>query len=159
MQKVILIDRHIRVNMRKTLINKIFLIFLLLPCLHGCLGPKSVNGITVSELLITVSNERHGIDYCRLLKKATNGDPGSIKKLTLLNFYDGTAYDHGGVIVDLMKMVGEDKFIQSFEELDSVRKQLIKGYIECGMEYGSDPSLQDASIEEAFPKVYISLHQ
>jgi hypothetical protein len=118
--------------------------------------PKYVNGIYVSELAIIHSREQLKMNYCKLLKKATTKDANSIKQLTLLDFSSGAAsgYAHGAVIVDLIELIGEDKFIQSLSTISKEQKQVIKGYIEAGLEYGNNPNLQTQTLKEAFPKIY-----
>ena len=73
-------------------------------------GSKVVNGIEISEVLLVHTKDR-GIDYCEILSTATKGDEESIRELLLLEIYDAAGYDHGTVIVDLIKIVGEDKII------------------------------------------------
>lgn len=120
--------------------------------------PRYINGIYVSELVIIHSREKQKINYCKLLKKATNGDIGSIKQLSLLEFYDGVGYDHGSVIVDLIEIIGENKFIQSLETINKKQKQIIEGYIEAGLEYGNNQNIQAQTVKEAFPKIYTFLN-
>jgi cell division protein FtsL len=118
--------------------------------------PKYVNGIYVSTTAIIYSRERLNINYCKLLKKATTNDVNSIKQLALLDFSSGVAsgYDHGVVIVDLIKLIGEDKFIQSLTTITNEQKRNVKSYIEAGLEYGNNPNLQSKTFKKAFPKTY-----
>jgi hypothetical protein len=143
--------------MKKVFVTKFLLFAVLSVCFTNCNRSKSVNGIVVSELLIIVSNGQ-GINYCKLLEKAINGDIGSIKQLSLLEFYDGIGYDHGSVIVDLIEIIGEDKFIQSLSTINKKQKQVIEGYIEAGLEYGNNPNIKSQTIKEAFPKIYTFLN-
>jgi hypothetical protein len=120
-------------------------------CFFNCSRQKVINGIVVSELLLIVSKERH-INYCQLLNEATKGNVTSIKQLALLEIYDGVGYDHGGVIVDLIELIGEDKFIQSLAAITNEQKRNVKSYIEAGLEYGNN--LQSKTFKKAFPKTY-----
>ncbi len=142
--------------MRKVLLISILLLVMFLVCFADCSRNKSVNGVVVSEQLITVSKEQH-IKYCKLLKKAMNGDTDYIKQLSLLEFYDGVGYDHGSVIVDLIEVVGEDKFIQALSAINKEQKQTIESYVEAGLEYGNNPNVQGKTLNEAFPKIYTFL--
>ena len=119
----------------------------------ACCGSKVINGIEVSELLLIASKEQN-IDYCKLLNEAIEGNNSSIRKLALLKFYDGAGYDHGAVVVDLIELIGEDKFIYSLTTINDEQKKWIKGYIEVGLEYGNNPNLQSQTFKEAFPKIY-----
>lgn len=149
--------------MKKVSLNKLLLIVGLFICfifiglwlyLVNGTGHKVVNGIVVSELLIVVSDEKYNIDYCKLLKKATTNDVNSIKQLALLDFYDGASYDHGIVVVDLIELIGEDKFIHSLKTINIEQKKWIKGYIEVGLEYRDNQNLQAQTLKEVFPKIY-----
>ena len=115
---------------------------------------KSVSGIYVSELLITVSNERYHTDYCKVLKKAVGNDPVSIKKLVLLEFYGGSSYDHGSVIVELIALLGEDTFLKAISSISYQQKKHLAAMIRAGLEFGNNPKLQDLSFEEAFPHIF-----
>ncbi len=114
-------------------------------CFVCCKG-KVIRGIYVSESLLIVSEEQ-GIDYCKLLSKAVNGDDVSIMQLSILEFYESVGYDHGTVIVDLIEQIGENKFVHSFKIASTEQKNLVKRYIEAGLEYGNNPSLKDYSFE------------
>lgn len=138
--------------MKKNICKKILLYVILLMCFTSC-GNKVINGIEVSELLLIVSEEQN-IDYCRLLNEAVKGDDASIKQLALLEIYDGAGYDHGAVVVDLIALIGEDKFIHSIKTISIEQKKCIKGYIEVGLEYGNNTNLQAQTFKEVFPKIY-----
>ena len=142
--------------MKKEFGTKLLLFVILSMCFINCNRYKVINGIVVSELLLSVSKEQH-INYCKLLSEAAKGNVNSIKQLALLKFYDAVGYDHSSVIVDLIEVIGEDKFIQSLTPINKEQKQIIKDYIETGLEYGNNSNLQDQTFKEAFPKIYIFL--
>lgn len=137
--------------MKKIMEFILSLSFILFLC-HACCGHKEINGIEVSELLLVVSEEQN-IDYCKLLNEATNGNESSIKEIALLKIYDGAAYDHGAVLVDLIEKIGEDKFIQSIRTINNIEKKWIKGYLETGIEYGGNTRIQGQTLKETFPKI------
>lgn len=122
----------------------------------ACSGHKEINGIEVSEILLTISKEQN-IDYCKLLNKALKGDESSIRQFVLLKFYDSAGYDHGAVLVELIEVIGEDKFIHSLTTINNDQKKWIKDYIKVGLEYGNNNHLKTQTIKEAFPKIYIFL--
>ncbi len=148
--------------MKKISVKRILLFFALSVCLVffslwiylvSDTGDRYVNGIYVSELLLIVSQEQN-IDYCKLLNKAIEGNDSSIKQLALLKIYDGAGYDHSAVVIDLVKLIGEDKFIYSLTSINDEQKKWIKKNIEVGLEYGNNPKLQTQTFKEAFPKIY-----
>ena len=143
--------------MKKRFVTKLLLFVILSMCFINCSRSKSVNEIEVSELLLSVSKEQH-INYCKLLNEATKGDVTSIKQLVLLRFYDASGYDHGSVIVDLIKIIGEDKFIKSLATINKEEKQIVKGYLVVGLEYRNNSDLHAKTLKDVFPKIYIFLN-
>jgi hypothetical protein len=148
--------------MNKKSAKRILLFFVLSVCLVLFLlwidlvrdtGDRNVNGIYVSESLIIVAQEQN-VDYCKLLNKAIEGNDDAIKQLALLKIYDGAGYDHSAVIVDLIKLIGENKFIYSLTSINNEKKKWIKKDIEAGLEYSNNPELQTLTFKEAFPKIY-----
>ena len=89
-----------------------------------------------------------------MLNKAIAKDANSIKQLTLLDFGDAAGYDHGTVIVDLIDLIGEEKFIQSLGAINEKQKNKLNSYLIVGIEYGNNPNLQGKTVKEAFPKIY-----
>ena len=147
--------------MFKKIMKKIAILFCSILLLYAMLllfyvspymGPKTVNGITVSEELIVFSFENYKINYCKLLEKATMNDANSIKKLISLRFDAAASYDHGGVIIDLIKLIGEDEFISAVGTLNKEQKSELKSYLWVGMEYGLGLSYN--TLENVFPKIY-----
>ena len=105
----------------------------------------------------TCTYKRRGIDYCEILSTATKGDEESIRELLLLEIYDAAGYDHGAVIVDLIKIVGEDKVIRAIEAMNCEQKTSITSYIEAGLQYGNNPNSAKQELNDIFPDVYNSL--
>ena len=130
------------------------LVFLLWTYLVSDTGDRYVNGIYVSKLLRISSNRKYTANYCELLNKAIAKDANSIKQLTLLDFGDAASYDHGTVIVDLIDLIGEEKFIQSLGTINEKQKNKLSSYLIVGIEYGNNPNLQGKTVKEAFPKIY-----
>jgi uncharacterized protein (TIGR02145 family) len=114
---------------------------------------KVVHGIVVSEDVLIASEEMN-IDYCKLLKKAIKNDTASIKALTLLEFWNAISYDHGGVIVDLIGIIGEDNFLQSLATINNREKMEVDSYLTVGLLYNYSSKFHGKTLEEAFPKIY-----
>ncbi len=138
---------------------KITIAILLLFCI-SCSNDKCTNvaGIEVSELLL-MSSTKQDYNYCELLRNAVKADENSIKKLSLLQFYDAVGYDHGSVIVDLILLIGEAKYISAISGISSKVKSMIREYIEVGLEYGENPALKNKKLLTAFPKLYAFLNE
>ena len=148
--------------------KKLLLVLLIVAAILGSIGVylwtndviyfsgKDVDGIYVEEELRIATDNHHGISYCKLLKKAINGNQEDIKKLILLDFSGAGAagYDHGDVLVKLIDRLGEETIISSLgSQLTEEEKGGIEAYIAVGLEYGSNPH-QGQPPEEAFPLLY-----
>lgn len=138
--------------------SKTISIFFLLLLVNSCSNKCVVNNIEVSELLGTVAKEK-SIDYCELLKVALTGDRKSIKRISLLEFGDATAYGQGAVVVDLIKAIGEKEYIKAIETTNKEQKNLISSYIDAGLEYGNNPLLKGKDFKNAFPYLYVFLKE
>lgn len=142
--------------MKNVFLATFFSVIVMSMCFISCIRHEVVNGIVVSELLNSAA-EKQNVNYSKLLKKAIEGDENSIKQLVLLNFYDASGYDHGAVIVDLIEIIGEDKFIESLSLINYEQKQNVKAYIEVGLEYGNNEKIKANTIEMAYPKIFTFL--
>lgn len=116
----------------------------------------SIDDIEVSELLL-ISSNKQDYNYCALLEKAVKEDSRSIKELSLLQFYDAVGYDHGSVIVDLILLIGEMKYIDAIRDITPNDKLVIKAYIDVGLEYGNNPALKDKNLKTVFPELSVFL--
>ena len=148
--------------------KKLLLVLLIFVAIIGSIGcylymndiiyfsGKDVKGIYVEEELRIVTDDYHGISYCKLLNKAIEGNQEDIKKLILLDFSGAgeAGYDHGDVIVKLIDRLGEETIISSLgNQLTEEEKGRIEAYISVGMEYGSNPH-HGQKPEVAFPLLY-----
>lgn len=114
---------------------------------------KDVKGIYVEEELRIVTDYYHGISYCKLLKKAIDGNQKDIKKLILLEFSGAgeAGYDHGNVLVKLIDRLGEETIISSLgSQLTKEEKESIEAYLRVGLEYGSNPH-HGQTLDVSFP--------
>lgn len=129
-----------------------FKIVVLIPLLISCRDNCNIKGIEVGELLNSVSKEQ-SINYCELLESATDGDNDAIRKLSLLDFSDGAGYEHGEIIVDLIIMIGEKKYIAALGSINDKQKEIVKSYLEVGLSYSSNAKIKSKNLKVAFPMV------
>lgn len=115
-----------------------------------------VENIKVSELLDAVAYDRN-IDYCGLLKSSLKGNQKAIKDFSLLDLRDGTGYDHGSVLVDVILNIGEEKYLEAIKDISEEEKREFFYYIEAGMEYHYDEKISDKTPEQLFPKLILFL--
>lgn len=111
-----------------------------------------VENIKVSELLDAVAYDRN-IDYCGLLKSSLKGDQKAIKEFSLLDFGDGTSYDHGSVLVDVILNIGEENYLEAIKDISEEEKREIFSYIEVGTMYHYDETISNKIPEQLFPKL------
>lgn len=106
--------------------------------------------IPISEPLQIEYREKMGRHYCSVINQSLEGDSASICLLSYLNIADAIGYDHGYVLVKIIKKIGEEKYLHAIRSANKNQKKLIKGYISVGLEYGEKPFNE---IEIAFPKI------
>ena len=122
----------------------------------GCINRnvKTICGIKVPVQVLVVSS-KHGFNYKETLKSALNGNDCSLKKISTVDFFDASiAYDHGAILVKIINIIGEDRFLIAINDCDKREKNIIKGYLRAGMEYGKYP---DKTLSELFPKIAVFL--
>ncbi|WP_040254270.1 hypothetical protein [Psychroserpens mesophilus] len=59
-------------------------------------------------------------------------------------------YDLGIITSEIVYKMGESEFVKIASELESERKNSLKGLLNAGLEYGYEP---DRKIENEFPKL------
>lgn len=99
--------------------------------------------------------------YCNLLRGSLKGNETDIKEFTLINLNGGYAYYHGGVILDLIDRIGEDKFINAISSCNLNELRLIELYLHAGIEYYRDYSCDNGNAEclkEHYPKIWLYLN-
>lgn len=115
------------------------------------------NGNKTSDLLARVARE-HNYHYCALLSAALDGNKDAIRKLALLHFSDAAGYDHGAVLVEVIREVSEKRFIDAIRDIPIEEKALINGYLSVGLEYGYRKENQTMDFGTAFPALYAFLN-
>lgn len=135
-----------------------FLVAIIALNLNSCNNSCVIENIEVNELLLTVANE-NSINYCDLLNESLLGDNKSITELSLLKFEDAVGYEHGAIIVDLIFVIGEEKYLKAVSKLNKKQKNIIYYYIDIGLEYGNNPKVKSRDFEVIFPNLYSFLIQ
>jgi len=120
--------------------------------LLSCNSECSVEGIDVPETVL-ISSKEQGINYCELLEESLQKEKNSVVKLSLLDFDGSNGYDHGTVLVDLVKKLGENEYIVFINHLNTKEKKKIEAYLEVGLMYHYDNGLKEKSLAEIFPRL------
>jgi hypothetical protein len=108
------------------------LVYILLTFLFYSCQPKPAIPIS-DNLKIALGNKYPG--YIETLNKATKGDTLNMRKFLEIDYIgDGGGYDHGWVLVELMKKVGDEKFVNVLQSLDKKKLENVKQYFEVGID-------------------------
>lgn len=130
----------------------IVLFAILLSGITSC-SKYSCSNSYISNYLLDYSIENE-YDYCNLFNKAKEGDDQFIEEFVLLSFYDGLAYEHGAVILELIDILGEEEFIESLNSINVKEKKLIQGYIMVGLNFTQNPKFKEKKLNVIFPSVH-----
>ncbi|UUC44825.1 hypothetical protein [Flavobacterium cerinum] len=117
-------------------------------CFYHC----SIAGIEVSENIL-ISAEEKGINYCELLEQSLQKNKRAVIQLSLLNFDGAIGYDHGTLLVELIRKIGENEYLSLIRNLNDTEKKTIESYLQAGLEYHYDSSLKEKSIKSVFPEL------
>lgn len=137
--------------------KKILSIIIICVFITSCEKKCTINGIEIGHLIIS-NAEAKGINYCELVEKSLQNDRHSIKQLSLLNFENSVGYEHGEIMVRLINILGEQKFINALDNVNKNEKNMIESYLDVGLEYGS-PSLKNRDAKQVFPELYSFLNK
>jgi hypothetical protein len=110
------------------------LVYILLTFLFYSCQPKPAIPIS-DNLKIALGNKYPG--YIETLNKATKGDTLSIRRVLEIDYIGGgRVYDHGWLLVQLMKKIGDEKFVSILHSFDKMKLENVKHYFEVGIDNG-----------------------
>jgi hypothetical protein len=91
-------------------------------------------------------------DYVSMLNKATLGDTFNVRKFLEIDYIgEGGGYDHGWVLVQLMKKVGDEKFVNALQSFDKKKLDNVKQYFEVGIDNGGN---KNAILFNEYPNTF-----
>jgi hypothetical protein len=77
--------------------------------------------------------------YVKLLNKSASGDSDALHEFLLIDYLsDGSGYDHGSVIVELIKKIGDNSFSTALGKLDEKQLNNVKDYVKAGLDGPGD---------------------
>jgi len=101
---------------------------LILVVLNGCTKPV----IPISDTLEIGLGKRYS-EYVTLLNKAADKDNKAlVQLLTFKNIEDGAGYDHGWVLIELIKKVGDEEFSIALLKLNNEELERVRSYFNAG---------------------------
>ena len=90
-------------------------------------------------------------DYVKNLNNAYKGNETALKEFfNYTGFYDGSGYDHGWVLIELMRKVGDSKFSIALKEMDKKRLEDLHDYFMAGLDMHS----MTISLPHQYPKTF-----
>lgn len=134
--------------MKYKVISIIFFLFGITSC-----SKYNCSNNYISNYLLDYSIEKE-YDYCNLFNSAKEGNEQHIKKFFLLPFYDGLAYEHGAVLLELIDVLGEKKIIESLKSINEKEKKLIQGYLMVGLDFTQNPKFKGKKLNVNYPSVH-----
>jgi len=111
---------------------------------------NNIENISISDSLLLVAYD-YNYDYCNLIREALIGKEKAIIEFSLLEFSDGMIYEHGEIIIKIIKKIGERKFLNLLRKykISYENKRIIYYYVLSGF------PLQDEEIfKKKFPQLY-----
>ncbi|MBA3283996.1 MAG: hypothetical protein H0U27_02905 [Nitrosopumilus sp.] len=130
--------------------NKIILLLVL--TFYSCLNnPK----IPIPNTLELALRERYS-EYVQLLNKAHARDTLALNAFLKIDYiHDSAGYDHGYILFQLIKVVGDDQFANVLKKIDCKTVEKVARYVEVGID-ASDKDRKD--LLQNYPKVTTILH-
>lgn len=106
----------------------------LIPILLYSCQSKSV--IPLSDNLKISLGDKY-TSYVGMLNESATGDTFNIHHFLEIDYIgDGGGYDHGWVLIQLMKKVGDTKFVNVLHSLDKKKLENVKEYFRVGIDNG-----------------------
>jgi hypothetical protein len=92
--------------------------------------------IPLSDNLKTALGNKYS-GYVGMLNKSIKGDTVNMHSFLEIDYIgDGGGYDHGWVLVQLLKKVGDAKFVNVLHSLDKKKLLNVKEYFNVGIDNG-----------------------
>jgi hypothetical protein len=113
---------------------------------------KVVDGIEIGQDLYIGQSLEQNKKLSELITQTLNKDSNALSELT--EFWCGGGagcYDLGIILSEIVYKMGESEFIKIASELESDRKNALKGLLYAGLEYGYE---SDRKFEIEFPNLY-----
>lgn len=110
--------------------KNLLLAFLLL--FQYCTSPDCVD--IPESIEIALYNQRGTYrEYRNIVQNACKNSKAHLLALQKVDYlYDATGYDHGCVLLNVMKSVGDERFSNEIMLLSSAEQQNLRNYIEAG---------------------------
>ena len=120
---------------------------------------SEVDGIKIGNTLIENQSYSENQKLIASIKGTIKQENKSLVSLLNISCDGAGGYDLASVITQIIYKVGEDNFLNMTKSLTAEEKNLLKGFIEVGLEYGYpiDGKNPNQKVEKEFPKIYENL--
>lgn len=109
-------------------------VWLILVFFTSCTKPK----IPISNTLEGTLGDRYSY-YLKVLNRSAEGDSNAIVEFLLIkDIYDGASYDHGDVLIELMKIIGDCQFSNALLKLNEDQLEQVRTYFNAGSDVNSE---------------------
>lgn len=95
---------------------------------------------------------------CDLLERSLQKDETAIIELIELKIFSAPSYDHGVLVVELIRELGEDFFVSIIKDYSFEQKQHLIRLINVGLEFDGKSEFHKGLPRVAFPRLDSALH-
>lgn len=118
----------------------------------SCNSDKNIEGIIIPNNMIDyLYTNNYESDYINTLKSALKKNNEAIVKFSTLNFDSSAAMEHGEILLNLIKKIGEKNYINAVKNCSTSQKHIIKENIENGIEWSIDSNFKDKNLNHIYP--------
>ena len=119
----------------------------------------NTNKISIPNTLETdLRNKSNYRYYCQLVNKSIQGDTLALKEIMLISdIYDGAGYEHGCIMIEIMKAIGDNQFNKGLNRLSDSQKENVKQYIDVGIDFLSLTTQERNNMAKKNPMTYKTL--
>lgn len=138
---------------------KKILLIVILTLFISC-NKSEVDGIKIGNTLVEIQSFSENQTLIALIEGTLNHDNSALVSLLHIRCDGAGGYDLGSVVTQIIHKIGEDDFLIMTKFLSVEEKNLLKGFIGVGLEYGYsiDGKSKNESVEKEFPKIYKNLY-
>lgn len=112
--------------------------------------------IPISNTLEIELNDRYPY-YVKTLNNAASGDTVALTNFLMIKeIYDGATYDHGWVLIELMKKNGDKQFSDAIQKIDRSQKMKLNTYFHSGLDFNNEANILFKQYPITFEKLGFS---
>lgn len=119
----------------------------------ACVRPALIIPDTLETHLRYSSSYRH---YVKLVNRAKDKDTTALKELLLIDYIcDGASYEHGDILIQLLKNLGDDFYSNVLKTVPADQKSILQDYFMVGMDIRKKECV--FRVDKKYPKTFNEL--